>query len=195
MRSRLWNYPKPWTRPDLERTDRVRMHAVVLDQDTRTVTAARELRAAGFEVTDVYSPYPLHGIEEAIGLRPTRLSAATLAGAAAGGLLAIGFQAWVGTIDWPMNIGGKSYLALPALAPVTFELAVLLAAFATVGGLIVRTGLLPRGEALQGPMARVTDDRFVILVREDDGGFDLKRFRELAQAVGAERVVEGWRVR
>lgn len=194
MRSRVWIYPKPWTSAAASAPDRTRVHALVLAEDSRTVEAARRLRAAGFEIADVLSPHPLHGIEEALGLPPTRIGMATLAGGISGALLAVGFQSWVGVFDWPMNIGGKSYLALPALMPVTFEVAVLLAAFGTVGALIGLNRLRPRGAAMQGPLARATDDQYVILVSESDARFDVRRLRALAEDVGAERLVEGWRV-
>lgn len=177
-----------------DRRERIRIHALVLDDAERTVAAVRRLRRDGYEIADVHSPFPLHGIDEAMGLGPTRLPLATAIAGTAGAILAVGFQAWVGLVDWPMNIGGKSDLALPALLPVTFEVAVLLAAVATVGGLIVRSGLAPRGDSWVRRLAAVTDDRFVILVREADGSFDRARFARATEEIGVERWVEGWRV-
>src|SRR5512138_1395312 len=108
---------------------------------------------------------------------------ATLAGGLLGGAAAFGFQIWTHAIDWPLTIGGKSPLALPAQVPVSFELTVLFAAFATVGGLLLRRRLFPRvgKEALPPgqPDPRITDDLFVLLVLERDGRFRLGRFREL----------------
>lgn len=193
MRSRIWNNPKPWLRWDRRAGERARFHAVVYDDDFATVAAAGRMHALGYRVADVLSPFPLHGIDEAIGLRPTRLSAATLAGGIAGAVLGLGFQAWVSVVDWPMNIGGKSDLALPALMPITFEVAVLLAAIATVAALVVSNRLRPSGRALDGPLEGVSDDRFVIVVHETDGRFDVARFRALAHETGAARVIEGWR--
>ena len=109
--------------------------------------------------------------------------------------LGLGFQAWSSVVDWPLNIGGKSYLALPALVPVTFELGVLLAAFATVTALVIWSRLRPRGKTPDSqPLAGASDDRFVILVREDDAGFDPVAFRAATHRLGIEDVIEGWKV-
>lgn len=175
--------------------ERYRLHALVLGDPDETVDAVKRLRLEGYTVADVHTPFPVHGIAEAMGLAPTRLAYATLAGAAVGVTLGLGFQAWTSVVSWPMNIGGKSYLALPALIPVTFELGILLAAIATVTALIVWGRLRPRGRTPRTqPHLGASDDRFVILVREDDGSFDAKAFRETTRALGIEEVIESWSV-
>lgn len=177
------------------RPERSRLHALVLDDPERTLDAVRHLRGAGYAIDDVHTPFAVHGMAEAMGAPPTRISSATLAGAVLGLAVALGFQAWTSLVDWPLNIGGKSYLALPALVPVTFELSVLFAAFATVIGLLVRGRLAPRGKAPSSqPDLDVTDDRFVVVVREEDAGFDVEAFRAAARRLGVSRVEEGWKV-
>jgi len=175
--------------------ERSRFHAVVMDDPDVTLATVRRLRATGHTVSDVQSPFPLHGLDEAMGLKETRIPSATLVGGIAGTLLAIGFQAWVGLVSWPLNIGGKSDLALPALAPVTFEVAVLLAAFATVGALFYSNRLRPGPRSNLQVLGETTDDHFVIIVREADAGFDLARFSSVVRDAGASRVIEGWTVR
>src|SRR3990172_1262170 len=140
--------------------ERRRVHALVFDDPTRTLAAVKRLRAEGFDVGDVHSPFPVHGMEEALGMRPTRLAWATLIGGLAGGSLKLLFQSWVHIVDWPMNIGGKPDFSLPALQP----------------------------------HPGVTDDRFVVLVMEHDGAFSPARFRSVSSMLGAQEVVEGWRV-
>lgn len=177
--------------------ERRRVHALVFDEPEATVAAVRRLRAEGFDVGDVHSPFPIHGIEDALDMRPTRLAWATLAGGLIGGSLKLIFQSWVHIVDWPMNIGGKPDFSLPALVPVTFELTVLVAAFATLGALFVRRRLYPRQRpcrAARQPHLGVTDDRFVILVMEHDASFSPQRFRTLCAGLGALEVTEGWRV-
>ncbi len=176
---------------------RARMHALVFDDPEPTLLAVRRLRGEGFEVRDVHSPFPVHGMEEALGLRPSRLPLATLAGGLIGGTLKLAFQTWVHVVDWPYNIGGKPDLAFPAMIPVTFEISVLLAAFATLGALLVGRRLLPSlrsGPPPSQPDPRVTDDRFVVIVHEHDGSFSAERFRALCARLAPRRVVEGWRV-
>lgn len=175
--------------------ERYRLHALVLDDPDRAVDAVTALKREGYAIADVHTPFPVHGIAEAMGLEPTRISYATLAGATFGVLIGLGFQAWSSVVDWPLNIGGKSYLALPALVPVTFELGVLLAAFATVTALLIWSRLRPRGTTPSTqPHVRASDDRFVILVREDDAGFDPEAFRSTARGLGVEELIEGWKV-
>ena len=129
-------------------------------------------------------------------MRPTRLAWATLIGGLVGGSLKLLFQSWVHLVDWPMNIGGKPDFSLPALVPVTFELTVLLGAFATLGALLARRRLYPRvrpERAERQPHRGVTDDRFVVLVLEHDGAFSSRRFDAVCSTLGAQEVIQGWR--
>ena len=123
---------------------RRRIHTMAFDDPSRALAAVRALRADGFEVDDVHTPYAVHGMDEALGLPETRLGLATLAGGLLGAGVAFGFQFWTHAVDWPLVIGGKSPLALPAQVPVSFELTILFAAFATVGTFLARRRLFPR---------------------------------------------------
>lgn len=170
-----------------------RLHALVFDEPHRTLEAVRRLRAAGFEVGEVHSPFPLHGMDDALSLPPSRLAIATLVGGLLGGSLKLLFQGWVHVVDWPMNIGGKPDTALPALVPVTFEITVLVAAFFTLGALFLRRRLFPRlrpERAASQPDLRVTDDRFVVLVVERDASFAPERFASVVAGLSPERVIE-----
>ncbi len=174
-----------------------RVHALVFDDPERTVAAARRLSAAGFEISDVHSPFPLHGIEQVPGLGGSRPALPTLVGGAIGLLTAIALQLYTHALSWPLEIGGKSHTALPSIVPVAFELTVLFAAFATVGALLGGARLWPRlagrTPALQ-PHPAATDDRFVVLVTERSGAHAPGRFRTLAAELKPERIDEGWRV-
>jgi hypothetical protein len=165
-----------------------------MTDDQATVQLARRLTAAGYLVIDVQTPFPVHGLDEACGLAPTRLPRATFVGGVCGFLLALGFQAWVSVVSWPLDIGGKSLLALPALAPVTFEVTVLLAAFATAGALFYSSRLFPRARPRGQVLPRSTDDRFVILVQEQDAGFERRRFDDMIAAADVDQFIEGWEV-
>lgn len=181
-------------RPEAERG---RLHALIFADPEKTLAAVHHLKREGFEVRDVYSPFPIHGMEDALGLPETRLAYATLIGGLVGGLGKLAFQTWVHVVDWPYNIGGKPDLAFPALVPVTFELAVLFAAFATIGRLFVGRRLWPRWRSERAedqPHPRVTDDRFAVMVLERDGSFAPGHFRSLCLALGPEELIEGWRV-
>ncbi|MCK6590626.1 MAG: DUF3341 domain-containing protein [Polyangiaceae bacterium] len=173
-----------------------RTHVLLFDDPGRTLHAVKKLRAAGFDVEEVYSPFPVHGIDEALGLAETRLPYATLAGGALGLALAVAFQVWVHTKSWPLNIGGKSNLALPGLIPVIFEVTVLLAAIATVGTLLARNRLIRPGEVApdRAPHPRVTDDRFAVLVPETSGSFSMARFNALCEELRPVERKDSWRI-
>ena len=175
---------------------RRRIHTLAFDDPSSALAAVRALRADGFEVDDVHTPYAVHGMDEALGLPETRLGLATLAGGLLGAGVAFGFQFWTHAVDWPLVIGGKTPLALPAQVPVSFELTVLFAALFTVFGLLARRRLFPRidGRPADQPHPRVTDDRFAVVVVERDGSFDPGRFARLCAALRPVEVVEDWRV-
>lgn len=175
---------------------RRRLHAVSFDDPRRTLQAVRALRAAGFEVHDVHSPFPIHGIEEALGLPPSRLGRTALAGGILGGAAAFSLQVWTHAFDWPLVIGGKSALALPSQVPVSFELTVLFAAIATVVGLLARRRLFPRigHRPPTQPGPAVTDDRFVVVVVERDASYSAARLEAIVAQLHPVEMTEGWRV-
>jgi ActD protein len=151
--------------------------------------AVRALRGAGFRIWDVYTPYPVHGLDVAMGLRPSRLPRITLAAAVVGALGALGLQVWASAIDWPLNVGGKPDASWLAFVPITFETAVLAAGTATFGALLLRCRLLP-GLAPRLVPDGVTEDRFAIAIRRRDGGFDAGMARRLLEENGAQVVGE-----
>ena len=124
--------------------------------------AIRSLRAAGCRVRDVYSPHAIHGMDDALGLRPTRLTWVCFLCGAIGLLGMLWFQHWANAIDWPINVGGKPWNSLPAEAPVAFETLVLLAAFGSVIACLAVCRLYP-GKRVAAA-ARVTDDRYAVAV-------------------------------
>lgn len=172
--------------------DRMRQHWLVFDDPEVCLAAVRTLRGEGYRIEDVHSPFPLHGIEQALGWRETRLPWATFVGGAIGLALAGLMQLWIHMVDWPLNIGGKSLHAIPALVPVAFELIVLFAAFATVGALLFKGGLRPttKGErpATQ-PLDGVSDSTFVVRVVEGDGTFSRSDFDLICERLGPNKVL------
>ncbi len=100
------------------------------------VDATRQMREKGYEGMDTYSPFPLHGASEALGLPPSRVPFIALGGALTGIFTAIAMMAFMNAYDYPLNVGGRPVLSIPAYVPITFELAVLLAAFGIFFGLL-----------------------------------------------------------
>ena len=137
------------------------------------VDATRQMREKGFQGMDTYSPYPLHGGSEALGLPPSRVPFIALGGALTGMCTALAMQTWKNTYDYPINVGGRPLLSLPAWVPITFELSVLFAAFGIFFGLLALSrlpqpyhpvfeseafrGASPHGYGLSVPQAVVQD--------------------------------------
>ena len=92
--------------------------------------AVKKVRNAGYKIHDVYTPFPVHGLDHAIGIRETSLHTAGFIFGITGTATALGCMGWIFTSDWPLNIGGKPHFPLPAFIPITFETTVL---FASVG--------------------------------------------------------------
>ncbi len=162
-------------------------HNVIFDSPDRALRAVTRLRAEGFQVAEVYSPFPIHGLDEALGRRETHLPWATFAGGLLGMATGIFLTLWTHVVSWPLNIGGKTNSAVPAAIPIIFELTVLFAAFATVFALFARSRLYPRRKGDQAPglpSPRVTDDHFVVQVLEADASFAPERFAELCTELG-----------
>ncbi len=168
------------------------VNAMVFDDPDLAVAAVRILGQEGYQIDDVYAPFPVHGMQEAMGLRPTRLPWATLAGGLIGVTTALVLQIYTHTVSWPLNIGGKTHLALPALIPVGFELTVLFAGLATGLTLLVLGRLYPRLKTETPPeqvIAQATDDRYVVVVRGDSPVFSRERFETLGEELQAEKVL------
>src|SRR5260370_20334631 len=87
--------------------------------------AVRAARARGFRIADVYTPYAVHGLDQAMGLRPSRLPWACFAFGLLGVASALGFQFWTMAIDWPLHVRGQPWNSLPAYVPIAFECMVL----------------------------------------------------------------------
>jgi hypothetical protein len=149
--------------------------------------AVRAARAAGYRIFDAYAPYPVHGLDEAMGVRRTRLPRVTLAAGGCALVFAALFQFYAAVWDWPLNVGGKPDNSSLAFIPVTFELTVLAAGLATLAAFLLRARLYP-GKPERLPAEGVTDDAFALALRKRDSFFDVRRVRELLVACGARAV-------
>lgn len=135
------------------------------DDEQKLLVAAKELVHKGIRVKDVFSPFPIHGLDPIIGVKRTRLAVAAFMFATGGTTLAL-LGMWYFMIqDWPMNIGGKPSFSLienlPAFVPITFEFSVFCAAHGMAITYMIRNKTLPGMHACN-PDPRTTDDKFVI---------------------------------
>ena len=133
----------------------------------------KQVRNKSFKIHDVYTPYAVHGIEDAMGLKPSFLTYVCFAFALTGVLVAILTQFWIGSIDWPINVGGKPFNSLPAYLPVTFELLVLFGGLGVVFSFLFIARLRP-GKVARIIHPEITDDRFALLIEVKDAAFDFE---------------------
>lgn len=147
------------------------------------LTATEATRKAGYTRIDAYSPLPIHGMEEAIGQKYTRLPLLVALGGLTGGTGGYLLQYWTAVVDYPIMIGGKGLHSWPAFIPVTFECTILFSAFAAVLGMILLNGLpRPSHPVFETPgFDRASSDRFFLAIEAEDPKFeraDAKRFLE-----------------
>src|SRR5690606_33941394 len=109
----------------------------VFDDDELVLNGVQKVRANGVKIHEVYSPFPVHGLDEQLGYKRTRLPVVAFLFGLTGTILALTMQIWMLGVDWKMIIGGKDYVAFPDFIPVTFELTVLLASLGMVGTFLI----------------------------------------------------------
>ena len=165
------------------------------DDESVLFPAVKKVRTAGYKIHDVYTPFPVHGLDHEMGLRETSLHTAGFVYGITGTTTALSCMGWVFTSDWPMNIGGKPHFPLPAFIPITFELTVL---FAAVGMVLTFCYLCQLAPGVKKHIfhPRQTDDLFVmaIEVTAKTNAAELKSFLTSIGGleVNEQRVEAGW---
>jgi ActD protein len=167
-----------------------RSYLVATFADSRAlVEAVATVRAHGFKVYDVYTPCPVHGLDEAMGIRPSRLPYVTLAAAALALAATVAFEFYAAVFDWPLNVGGKPDNSTLAFVPIAFEMTVLAGGLATAAAFLLNSRLFPGAmPAVAAP--GVTDDRFAVALRWRPNVFDTGKARHLLVQSGATRIIQ-----
>jgi len=159
------------------------------------VKAGRKIREMGYTKLDAMSPFPVHGIDDAIGIPYSKLGWIVICIGLMGTATALGLIYYVGAINDKFVIGGKPLFDFTFSIPVTFELTVLFSSFAAVIGMLALNGLPRLYHPSMNYQAahRATDDRFLLVIEADDPKFDAQRSAEHLRSVGAAgvEVVEG----
>ena len=176
--------------------------AAAFNSPEEIVKAAKEVRKAGYTKVEAFTPFPMHAIDEALGIPHSKLGYIVIVGGLTGMTLALLLQWWTGAGDpnlfptwtglsaYPLLIGGKPNFAFEPSIPITFELTVLLSAFTTLFGMLALNGL-PK---LYHPIfnfrnaKRITDDQFVLVVEKTDPKFDASETSRLMRSLDAEVV-------
>jgi hypothetical protein len=135
-------------------------------------------RERGYRIVDVFTPYAVHGLDAAMGLKPSKLPWVCFILGITGAIAKLWYQIWTSATSWPVNVGGKPLKSIPAFVPVTFEIMVLFAGVGTVVVFLLISKLRP-GKKPAVLFDRVTDHRFYLVIEETDATFDLRKIREL----------------
>ncbi|MCL4217589.1 MAG: DUF3341 domain-containing protein [Candidatus Hydrogenedentes bacterium] len=159
-----------------EETAQTKVHGITAEfnDPDELVAAAKKAYAAGYRKMEGYSPFPVHGLAEAIGFHKTGVPPLVLAGGLTGATAGFAFQYWCSNIAYAVNVGGKPMVSWPAWIPITFELGILFAAFASAFGMLALNGFPRPYHPIFNAVnfERATRDGFFICIESDDEKFD-----------------------
>lgn len=178
--------------PEKGDPNEMRVHGVVAELHTvdQVFSVSEKCRDAGFTKWDVHTPFAVHGIEEAMGIKPTKLPFFVLGGGLTGLFGGFLLQWWTNAVDYPFIISGKPDFSVPANVPVAFETTILLSALTAFFAALIMNGLPKLYNPLNrlARFNRVTDDRFFVVIEAADPLFDAEKTPAFLTELGAEAV-------
>jgi hypothetical protein len=150
--------------------------------------AIRTARTAGYSKMEAYTPFPIHGIDEALGEGRSPLGRIVMGCALVGIVAAVALQWWTGAVDYPLVIAGKPLFAVEPSVPIIFELGVLLSAFGAVLGMLGLNKLPQFYHPVfnYAQYRRATDDRFLLAVEASDSQFNADEVKTLLESLGGQ---------
>jgi hypothetical protein len=154
--------------------------------------ACEQVRDAGFSQWDALTPFPIHGLDAAMGVRRSKVPRFSLAGGITGFITGMSFIWWANAYEYPLIVGGKPYFSPMFAFPVSYELTILFTAFATIGGMFFLNKLpMHYHPVMKAPQfVRALDDRFYIVIEANDPKFNAAATRELLVKAGGKDIVE-----
>jgi hypothetical protein len=161
------------------------------DSPDTLIAAARKVTAAGYTKTDAFSPFPIHGLGDALGFKDRRISKIVLFGAIAGMLGGYGLEYWTQAIAYPMNIGGRPFHSWVSFIPPAYETTILFGAFSAAFGMIILNGLpRPYHPVFNAPrFSRASQDGFFLVIEAADPRFQIEQTRAFLAGLHAKEVV------
>lgn len=158
----------------------------LFDDDDVLLSAVKDLKDADYQIEEIFTPFPVHGLEKAVGLPNTRIAITSFIYGVIGFAFSVWMMNYTMIVDWPMNIGGKpsfSYAEnMPAFVPIMFELTVFFAAHFMVITFYMRSKLWPFKDA-ENPDVRTTDDHFMIEVADKGDSSELEKLLKKSGAI------------
>lgn len=157
--------------------------AGIWEDEHALVEAARKVRQSGFKKFEAITPFPIHGIDEAMDIPFSWIPWVTLVTCLAGFAFGVWFTWWVAAVSWPVNIGGKPMWSVPAFVPIMFECTILFGALGSVGVLFAVCGL----PQVDPPVIDTTlsSHRFGLFIPEDDAGYNQASIEKMLREFGA----------
>ena len=160
----------------------------IFDDDDVLLSAVKDLRDAEYHIEEIFTPFPVHGLDKAVGLPNTRIAITAFIYGVIGFSFAVWMMNYMMIADWPQNIGGKPSFSfaenMPAFVPIMFELTVFFAAHLMVITFYMRSKLWPFKNA-ENPDPRTTDDHFMIEIAVSD---DVNALEDLLKKAGAKEI-------
>lgn len=160
--------------------------AGIFEDEHKVVEAAHKIREMGFTKFDAITPYPVHGMEEAVGIKRSVLPYVAFLGGLTGCALGLFITIWTSAYDWPINVGGKPMISLPAFIPIVFELTILFAALSSVAAFAWFCGLPKVDPEVIDP--DLSSHKFAIFIPENDSGFEAGKVEKALRDLGASNV-------
>lgn len=152
--------------------------------------AAQKVRAAGYTHLDGYTPFPVHGLDEAIGFKDSKVQWSIFFAGLVGFFGGYGMEVWVNMIEYPMNVGGRPKLSWPSFIPVAYECSILLAGLTAAFSMLAFNGLpRPNHPVFNTPNFELASQTsFFLCVEGTDPKFDHAEVKNLLESVGAVNV-------
>jgi len=175
----------------MKRSNKLFGIGAIFSSPNEIIHTAKVIGDSGYKNFDINTPYPVHGMDKAMKLKPSKLGYITLAFGLSGAAFAIFFMWWAMSVDYPQIIGGKPFFAFPAFVPVAFEVTVLLATLSTVIGLLTFMFGFPNNkQSLHDTdyMKKVSADKFGAVIYADDPQFSESKVKELFNSLKAGNV-------
>ncbi|MBI1320090.1 MAG: DUF3341 domain-containing protein [Candidatus Hydrogenedens sp.] len=166
--------------------DTPKTYGLIAEFDTpdELLHAAESAYKAGYRTMDAYSPFPIHGLSEAIGFKKTAVSLITLLAGLTGAATGFGMQYIAMVLHYPYDIGGKPFLSWPSFMPITFELTILFGAFGAFLSMFALNGLPRPNHPIFNAkrFERASSDGFFLCIEAEDGQFDMDKTRAFLEA-------------
>ena len=165
----------------------------IYDDEDLVLDAVKNIRTEGYHIDEVYCPFPVHGLDTAMGLKYSRIAITSFLYGCTGACCALLMFWYMMVYDWPMIIGGKPNFSLnenlPAFIPITFEMTVFFASHLMVLTFLIRCKLYP-GASSASPDLRTTDDKFLMEIHTDGDTKKIEKIKTLMKKTGASEIKE-----